>query len=153
MMIPFSLSAAGLLLIFLEFFLPGAVMGVLGGLLLLGSIVVFLLTSPTPLVFLAYLFATALAVFLVIRLAIWAVKRKKGTIYLDKDQQGFQASLWEKEMIGKRGIAATDLLPAGHVLVGDKQIQASAREGYIEKGKEVEVIACEGSRFIVISKG
>lgn len=150
MMIPFFLSGAGLLLIFLEFFLPGAIMGVLGGLFLLGSIVVFLLTSPTPFVFLVYLAAIAIAVFLVIRLAIWAVKRKKGTIYLDKDQEGFQASLLEKEMIGKRGVAATDLRPSGHILIENKRIQVSAREGFIEKGQEVEVVAGEGSRLIVI---
>jgi membrane-bound ClpP family serine protease len=147
----FIIAAAGLFLVFLEFFLPGAIMGIGGGLLLLASVVMFLLTSPSPLFFVGYLFALCIALYVVIKIALWRVKstEKKGTIYSSKDQAGFQASSYEKSMIGKKGVAATDLRPSGHVYIDNHYVQATARGKFIEKGSEVLVVGGEGSHLIV----
>ncbi len=104
--------------------------------------------------FLIYLSALGISLYCVIRLALWSVKKtgKKGTVYLDADQEGFQASLFPKELIGKSGIAATDLRPSGHIWVDDRAIQALSKDGYIEKGSPVQILGGQGSHLIVKSK-
>lgn len=146
------LGLAGLLFIFLEFFLPGIVMALIGALLLLASSFLFYLYSSgdLSLTFL-YLIVLAAGTWLTIRLAITAVKAtgKKGTVLLASDQEGFQASLFPKECIGKIGIAATDLKPSGHILVGEIALQALSNEGYIEKGTPIQILGGQGSHLIV----
>lgn len=147
-----TLSLTGLLFLFLEFFLPGIVMGVVGGILLVASLFLFALNGPGGfgpiLLFLAILLA---AVYFVIRLAILAVKAtgKKGTVLLSADQEGFQASRFPKELIGKNGIAATDLKPSGHIWVEDRAVQALSKEGYIDKGTPIQILGGQGGHLIV----
>lgn len=151
MIISIILAIAGLFLIFLEFFLPGAIMGIGGGILLIASVVVFLLNGPSVLSFAFFLIILAAALTAVIRFAMHRVKAtaKKGTIYLESDQEGYQASSYRKELIGKHGIAATDLKPSGHIYLDNHYMQATARGGYIEKGQEIEIVGGEGSHLIV----
>ncbi len=147
-----ALGLAGLILIFLEFFLPGAIMAVGGSVLLLASLFMFHLKGPVGIApFFFYFAALGTSVYFVVRLAIWAVKKtgKKGTVYLKADQEGFQASLYPKELIGKIGVAATDLKPSGHIWVEDRAIQALSKDGYIEKGAPVQILGGQGSHLIV----
>jgi len=46
-----------------------------------------------------------------------------------------------KSLVGKFGIATTDLRPSGKIIVEDEYYDARAAEGYIEKGKSVKVIS------------
>ena len=140
------LGAVGLLLIFLEFFLPGAVMAVGGGLLLLASLYFFHMENPSALLFFAYLIGLAGLVYGVIRLAMWSVKKK---IRSAADQEGFTAVSYPIEMIGKIGSAVTDLRPSGHIVIDGKSFQAVAKTGYINKNCPVEVLSGEGSHLIV----
>lgn len=146
-----ALAVAGLSLIFLEFFLPGAIMAIGGSVLLLTSLYVFYKVAPDPLLFIGYLGLLVLLVFLVIRLALWRVKStaKKGTIYLMSDQEGYQASIYPKEMVGKKGVAASDLKPSGHIFIEEAAYQALSKSGYIDKGTPVEILGGQGSHLIV----
>ncbi len=152
MFIAWILGLTGLFLIFLEFFLPGAIMAAGGGLLLLSSLFLVYLHGGVEL-FLIYLVSLGISLYFVIRLAIWAVRKtgKKGTVYLNADQEGFQASLFPKELIGKSGVAATDLKPSGHIWVEERAIQALSKDGYIEKGASIQVLGGQGSHLIVKS--
>jgi membrane-bound serine protease (ClpP class) len=47
-------------------------------------------------------------------------------------------------LIGATGIATTDLKPKGEVRVNGEFWQAEAKEGWIEKDREVEVVNMEG---------
>lgn len=145
------LALTGFLLIFLEFFLPGAIMGIGGALLLIASITILLLNQPSAIFFGLYFLSLIAILFILIRFALRRVKAtsKKGTLYLANDQGGFQASFFQKEMIGRKGIAATDLKPSGHIYLNNQSLQATANGTYIEKGSPIEVIGGEGSRLIV----
>ena len=68
------LSIAGIVLIFLEFFLPGAVLAVIGTIAILVSLGLFFTQYPAFWGIL-YLFVLLFAVFLTCKLAIWQVKR------------------------------------------------------------------------------
>ena len=146
-----SCVAIGLILIYIEFFLPGTIMGIIGGLFLLASVFLFILTKPKLLILLSFIAALIFLVFLVIKLALFHVKKtsKKNTFFLKDDQEGYVASLHQERLIGQKAIAASDLKPSGHIRVQNELFQAVAKNGYIKKGEEVLIIAGEGARLIV----
>lgn len=74
---------------------------------------------------------------------------KDNTFYLQQDQEGFQASTFNDSLIGKTGQSVSDLGPSGFVVVGGNRYQATARSGYIDKGREITVIGGEGAHLIV----
>lgn len=146
-----TLAIVGLCLIFLEFFLPGIVMAVSGGILLMASLFFFHMERPGSPMLLVYLGVLCFAVYGVCQLALFFVRKtsKKGTVYLSSDQMGFQASSFPKELIGSIAIAETDLKPSGHISIEGKQYQAISKTGYIDKQTLVEVLGGEGNCFFV----
>ncbi|HAB99851.1 MAG TPA: serine protease [Parachlamydiales bacterium] len=144
-----ALAITGLFLLFLEFFLPGAIMAIGGSLLLLSSLFVYYMTYPMDSFFLLYCFGLAISVYLVIKLGIRQIRSSKKTMYLDTDQEGYQACLYPKELIGKTGMALNDLRPSGHIRIEEKTFQALAKTGFIEKGTSILVIGGQGSHLIV----
>lgn len=51
--------------------------------------------------------------------------------------------------IGQKGVAATDLRPAGIGIISGKRVDVVSRGEYIEKGSEFFVQAVEGNRVVV----
>lgn len=145
------LAITGLLLIFLEFFLPGGVMATGGALLLLSSVYFFSVDSPGIFGILAYVLGLALMVFLMVRVALWKVKKVllKDAASIRGDQTGFQASSFPEELVGKSGRADTDLGPSGYILMDGKRFQALSQGEYIEKGSSIEIIGGSGSCLFV----
>lgn len=147
---PLILLVAGLLLIFLEFFFPGGILGVIAGGSILASIVLFALETQSFLWTLVYVVVVCTVVALVIKFTTNRIlKGKFKGIFQNDDQSGYFASSYDKEMIGKRGESLSDLKPSGHILIEGKKYQAVLRSGYLEKGFPVEVIGGEGSHLIV----
>lgn len=58
--------------------------------------------------------------------------------------------LHQKELIGKKGIAFTDLRPSGRIEIEGEIYDAKAEVGYIEKGKKIKVIRDETGQLYVI---
>jgi membrane-bound serine protease (ClpP class) len=141
----------GFLLIFLEFYLPGAVMGVTGGLLVLASIIIFAMQTQSPLAIILYILGTTVLLAALIKFTLWRIRQAKPdySIYSNADQEGYQASQFDASAIGKRGIVLTDLKPGGHILVEGKRLQAISQSGYISKGAEVVVIGGQEESLIV----
>lgn len=66
-------------------------------------------------------------------------------------QEGFSISEETySNVIGKRGIAYTKLRPAGKVIINEEFFDATALTGFIDKGKEVEVVKYETAQLFVI---
>ena len=148
-LIPFILLFIGLILIFLEFFLPGGIMAAIAGILLLASIVFFAIESSF-LATILYIVGIALVIGVLIKFTLWRLKKGKFKgIFLNSEQSGYVASEFSKELIGKKGEAVSDLKPAGHILVEGKRYQAVSKMGYIDKGSPIEVIGGEGAHLIV----
>lgn len=150
---PYALWILGLILIFLEFYLPGAIMGIAGGLLVFLSVILYASKSASPLATTAFFLGVVASVILLIRFAIWRIKSAKPdySIYSDKDQEGYVASGYDKSAIGKTGVVLSDLKPGGYILIEGKQHQALSQSGYIVKGSKVVVVAGEGESLIVKS--
>lgn len=150
-MTPFIFLALGLLLILMEFYLPGAVMGIAGGILVITSIVLFAKQTSSILLVLLYILGTIIAIALLVKFALWKIKSAKPSrsIYLKSDQAGFQASSYDESAIGKKGVVLTDLKPGGHILIEGKRLQALSQGGYITKGTEVIVVGGQEESLIV----
>jgi membrane-bound serine protease (ClpP class) len=151
MMIPFILLGLGLLLVLIEFYIPGAIMGIIGGFLIFASIILFGTSDHNGIEILFFVIGAAVGLVFIVRFAIWRIysTRKENTIFLDQDQAGFQASSFDKSLIGKEGTVFTDLKLSGHVMIEGKQYQALSQTGYIIKGKPVVVIGGQGAYLIV----
>lgn len=152
MLLPIIILLVAFLLIFLEFYLPGGVMGAAGGLLFVVSLVSFAIRNETWEAFLIFTTSAFVLLVVLIKFALWHIRRsksEKGGIYHDGDQEGYTASNYEADVIGGEGEVLSDLKPSGHILVEGKRYQAVSQMGYIKKGASIKVVRGEGSRFIV----
>lgn len=147
----YLLLLLGMLLIFIEFFLPGAVMGTIGAILVIASIFVFASTTTTTWAIIGYLTAVCILLFYVIKLAIWRMQKTKSShsICSDAAQVGYVASSFDASAIGKQGVVVSDLKPGGYILVDGKRLQALSVSGYISQGSQVEVISGQEESLIV----
>jgi membrane-bound serine protease (ClpP class) len=144
------LAILGLFLIYLEFFLPGGIFAVIGGITILVSAILCLMRVPV-LWGVFYFIALILAIVLTCRFALWRIRRSKtkDRFYLEKDQEGFTAASFNQTLIGKIGSVLTELKPAGHILVDGSQYQALSEGKFLSKGEIIEVIGGRGSYLIV----
>ena len=53
-------------------------------------------------------------------------------------------------LVGKTGVVTTVLRPAGKVDVDGEIVDVVARDGFVEKGANVKVLAVEGAKIIVV---
>ncbi len=142
----------GLILVVAEFFVPGGIVGILGGVLILGSI----LFAGQSFVHMAYsiLIAMIIAVIgMVILMKFFGKKLHMFNRLVLKDatttEEGYVSNANRIELIGKQGMSLTPLRPAGTVAVEDERIDVVTEGGYVDAGKTVEVIKVEGSRIVV----
>jgi membrane-bound ClpP family serine protease len=152
MILVIACSLLGLILLFFEFFLPGGLMGIIGGLLMVASLFLLIVfEKPSSLLLTTYICTLLFLIFLTIKLALKTVKRKseKNNFYLDKSQEGYVASIHQKELFGKTAVAASDLKPSGHIFIDGGYYQAVSKSGYIKKDEKVEIEGGEGARLIV----
>lgn len=150
---PFLLVLIGMILVLIEFFLPGAILGVLGGILILAGVFIFASESLSPWEIVLFVSAIAIILGLLIRFAVWWIARSKPqySIYSDDSQEGYYASSYDVNAIGKIGTVIADLKPGGYILIDGKQHPAISISGYIAKGKEVIVIGGQEQSLMVKS--
>ena len=148
---PLIFLGIGLLMVFMEFYIPGAVMGIGGGILILTSLVQFISQTDSGLAILAYLILIVTCLGLLVKFALWRIKRTPASrsIYSNADQEGYVASSIDKTAIGKKGIVLSDLKPGGYVQIEGKQHQALSQSGYLVKGTEILVIGGQEESLIV----
>lgn len=151
MILTFVLLALGLFFVLLEFYMPGSLMAIIGGFMLLTAIILFAdqtQSLPWTLLFVA---AEIFFLYLLIRFMVTYIPRAKGamSIYSNKDQAGYQASEYDVKAVGKKGKVIADLKPGGYIIVDGKKQAAISESGYIARGADVEVIGGEGESLIV----
>jgi membrane-bound ClpP family serine protease len=153
-LVPFLLLLVGLAFLFSEFFLPGAILGAIGAILILSSIVQFAIETQfwiaTPFFFVGAVIAT----YFTIKFALWKITHGKmrSSIYLEKDQEGYSASEWDKSLVGKEGKSVTEMKPGGRIRVEGKEYMAISKSGFIEKGQNLRVIDGEGETLYVVKE-
>jgi membrane-bound serine protease (ClpP class) len=147
MLIAVLLGFVGLLFIYLEFYLPGGIMAVIGAMIGFAGVLLALNCSYTAGIIYA-LFEIALVAF-VIKMAIRGVQ--KNGLCLTSDQAGYTSSSFDASLVGMDGEVIMDLKPSGYVLVKGIRCQALSDGEYLKKGTRIKVIDGEGAHLIVRS--
>lgn len=148
---PYILLALGLILIFLEFFIPGAVFGISGLLFVLASISIFASQTASLWLLILYFVVVCFLIYGIFKIAIWRIRstKSKNTLFLNTDQEGYKADMFNAALVGKHGVATTDLRPAGRILVQNKTYQAISQGDFIPNGSSIIIIGGEGPTLIV----
>jgi len=146
-----ALIVAGFLLVFFEVFLPGGVLGVLGGLVVLGAIACgFIFKGPGW----GSMLLLISSVSGLISFWLWIKYFPKSPIgrrlILQRDAHDWHgADEDQKEYLGKRGTAHTTLRPAGMAVIEGARVDVVTRGEMIEAKTPIEVIEVEGNRIVV----
>lgn len=145
-----GLLVTAFILFFFEIFLPGGVLAVIGGLVLLAACAATyteygVVWAVTLLIF--GLIGALLMFFLEIRLISTTRFGQqfalKSTIAAKLNPKADEA------LVGKEGVALTTLAPTGKVRIDAKTYVAQAEDGFLEKGHVIKVVRIETFKLIV----
>ena len=147
------LFLAGILLLALEVFVPGAVLGILGALAIFGGVLVAFVIYGANGGFLALgVGVVLLGLALYIEFAVLPKTRLAKTFSMtttvEGTSQGPVAEL--AEVIDQAGETATALAPTGYVTVNGRRYEASSQSGFLAKGVAVRVTGLDNFRLLVI---
>lgn len=158
----------GIILLAVEFFVvPGfGVFGVAGIVLTLGSLVLGMLPNeafdfewvPTTqlleallTVVLAALAAIGMVFWLTPKVNEWGAFKHLALATTHDRSQGFTASVYPENIIGKIGTVHSRLRPSGKIELEGEIFDAYSRGEFLEKGEVIEVISTEGT-FLRVKK-
>lgn len=139
----------GLLLLFLEFFLPGGILGAIGGVLIITSVFTFAVGDHGALLTLGFTGLAILSTILTVRYSLNRIRTSENGLYSRSDQEGYVASEVDREIFGKTGEVLTDLKPSGYIVVEGSRYQAISQSGYMIKGTQITVVGGQGAHLTV----
>lgn len=145
------LLSVGVVLFFFEIVVPGAILGTIGALSMLGGIILsFIEFGPTGGVATTLIALVVLGVVIYIELRILPNTRLGKRMFLHSAvSASTQPPVADISIVGKTGEAATVLAPSGFVVVDGRKLEAFSQSGYIESGTAVRVDAVDNFRVIV----
>jgi membrane-bound serine protease (ClpP class) len=156
------LLALGVIAVAVEvFLLPGfGIAGVLGALLIGASVVLAMLGNfPTGTDVVQAMAVLGASIFITLAIAYaWLrhlpnSRRFSGLIHQGQAHaaEGFISALPRAELIGRAGVATTDLRPSGVATVDGEKVDVVTDGEYISVGARVVVVRAEGYRHVVRS--
>ncbi len=137
-------------LISFEIIIPGAVLGLLG---LTAYLVACVVAGVQFGVIKGVLTFFAGGAFLGVLLYFefkWIPHTRLGRqLFLAKEVEGKSNAGLSDDLVGKTGEAVTPLKPTGLVLVDGQRYEAQSRDGYINAGEMLKVVAKDNFRIVV----
>lgn len=147
------LIVAGLVLIAVDFYLPGFVLGSIGVVLMLVAVrICFNLTNSLNKAIILFCVEVALGIgagYASIKLFPKTAAGKK--MILGETQTGVraQSSKQHDDWVGREGVAQTVLRPAGVAMIDGKRLDVVAESGMIESGSLIKIVAVHENRLVV----
>jgi len=141
---------AGLILFGGEIFVPGGVLGILGGCSLVAAMIIAIQVFDTwgPYIALGIFFLAAASVVAWIKFFPGSSIGRKMTLL--KDGAGFDsAQPGLGSFAGKRGLTSVACRPAGFAVIDGQRVDVVTEGGMIAADTEVEVVEIEGNRVVV----
>jgi membrane-bound serine protease (ClpP class) len=145
------LFSAGVLLIALEVVVPGAILGIIGGVLMfIGVLLSFdrFGVQGGAVASAAALGLGGLALYLEFVLLPKSRLARMFSMTATVDGQS-QPVLAERSLIGKRAQAVTALVPSGVIECEGRRLEAFSRSGHVAAGAAVDVVDLDNFRVIV----
>ena len=143
---------AGIALILAEFFLPGLVAGILGGICVTISCGIALYWHPEDAVLIIVGEVVGVIVALVAGFALMAKSPLGRAMVLSHAQdpsQGWVSDASDENLVGKKGQVVTALRPAGSIMINGKKTGAVSTGDFIADGAWVKIIEVRGNRVVV----
>ena len=140
----------GLLLVGAEIFVPGGILGFFGAVALVVACAAGFSAFPGygPLVASGVVGLAGLAIFGWIRFFPKSPLGRRMTVAKDLSQaHGTEDGL--DDLIGRQGVAASDLRPAGFATIDGRRVDVVTEGGMLSRGDAVRVTAVEGNRVVV----
>ncbi|MGG0848108.1 nodulation protein NfeD [Peribacillus simplex] len=142
----------GVILVLIEFFLPGGIIGLLGFTAIVGSL--FLASEDPVHMTISLLIAVTVSILVFILLVKVFGKQMKffrKMILTDatKTEQGYVSNPNRVDLLGVEGKAMTDLRPSGTALIKDERVDVVTEGSFISKGSSIMIVKVEGSRVVV----
>ena len=146
------LFSIGVILVIIELFVVGAVLGILGFIAIIGS---FILVGDNLLIM-----GAIIAVALILTTIEWVILVKcfnrkipffEKVILRDSTnkESGYTSHDDRSHLIGKVCTTFTALRPSGIILVDDDRIDAVSDGNFIQKDQQVKIVQVEGTRVVV----
>lgn len=148
-----GLVVTAFVLFFFEIFLPGGVLAVAGGLMLLaGSVLAYneLGLAWAVLIFCFGLIGALIMFFLEIRFI--SRSRFGKQLALQSTVSAKLNPMDDEKLVGMEGATLTILAPSGKVEIEGRPYTAKAEEGFLDKGVPVRVLRTETFKLIVERK-
>jgi membrane-bound serine protease (ClpP class) len=142
----------GFILIVIEFFVPGGILGIAGLASILTSI--FLSTESIGLAAISILIAMLtciVSIVLLFKVFGKSIKIFDRLILKDstRTDQGYVSKVNRLDLIGQEGTTVTALRPAGLATFNGEQLDVISEGMYIEANKKIKIIKVEGARTVV----
>lgn len=146
------LFVGSIVLIILEMFVPGGILGVVGIITLLYALIYINATL--------YNIAFVIVISIIVSIILYLVNRKvfnKDLVFLKRfiltestsTDAGYVAKETDINLIGKKMVAHTDLRPAGIASLGELRYDVVTEGDFIERGKQIEVVTVDGMKIVV----
>lgn len=143
---------AGFVLAAVEMYLPGfGAPGILGAVCFVVSVLLIAKTIEQGLLMAIIILCVLLLILLIMFLLVFK-GRMKSSIILQDAVQGNAGYIDEndlKYLLGKEGIAATDLKPAGRGSFEGVEFEVYSESKYITKGKKIMISSIKNARLTV----
>lgn len=145
------LLVSGILLICLEIFVPGGVLGVLGAVALIGAMITSFAAFSANLALLA---CVGIILLLGVMIVLWIRFFPKSGVgkAMILSEEGRDFDVAEKglaSLAGQEGETRSELRPAGFAVIGGRRIDVVTEGEMILKNARVRVTRVEGNRVVV----
>jgi membrane-bound serine protease (ClpP class) len=150
------LAVFGIIMLCLEVVLPGAVIGIVGGGLVIASVVLTFTNSEMQQYGIGVQSTLAVGIiFAAIASFLWWMRYFNTTfigrhLILNSTSGDDGPPDSFPDLKGKTGVAKSDLRPAGTVIIDGARYEARSPAGFVSQGTEVKVSKCEGSSLLVV---
>ncbi|WP_246940475.1 NfeD family protein [Bacillus pinisoli] len=146
------LFVVGFILLVIELFVPGGILGIIGLAAILTS--VFISTESIELAAISVLIA--FLVCIIVSVLLFKVFGKKVKLFdrlILKDSthtdQGYVSTVNRIDLIGREGKALTPLRPSGTAVFADEYVDVVTEGVYLAENTSVKIVKVEGARVVV----
>ncbi len=146
------LFLVGLILLFFEVFVPGGVLGVLGGLFMFaGCGAAFIEFGAGGAAIAAAVAFALIGLTLYVELFLLPKTTLGRKLFLEHSigSQSQPPPARSEDVLGRVGETLTTLAPSGYVLIEGKKYEAASRSGLLPRGTPVRVVGQDNFRLIV----
>ena len=146
------LLIAGFILVGIEMVLPGFSAPGISGIICLVAGVFLLADSVMEGVVITIAVLALMGILMAVILWLLSHGKLKSPIILEEEQktaEGYLNSSDLQYLLGRQGIAATDLRPSGAGVFDEVKFDVMSEGNYISAGTPIEIIKVEGSKLVV----